>query len=120
MGYGLAGALVTVVVAFPMAFLAVRHASWFSKLLELSNYVTSSMPGIVVGLAFVTVSHPHGSRDLPERLRAAGAAYVLLFLPRALVNLRVRARPGAARTRGGGPLAGPVARRWRSSGSPCG
>ncbi len=48
--------LATTVVAFPMAYLAVRHPSWFSKALELSNYVTSSMPGIVVGLAFVTVS----------------------------------------------------------------
>ena len=37
------------VVAFPMAYLAVRHPSWFSKALELSNYITSSMPGIVVG-----------------------------------------------------------------------
>ncbi|MFL4472713.1 ABC transporter permease [Paeniglutamicibacter sp. MACA_103] len=87
MGYGLGGALVTVVVAFPMAFLAVRHANWFSKLLELSNYVTSSMPGIVVGLAFVTVA----IRLVPGIYQSAYvllAAYVLLFLPRALVNLR--------------------------------
>jgi iron(III) transport system permease protein len=87
MGYGLGGALVTVVVAFPMAFLAVRHASWFSKLLELSNYVTSSMPGIVVGLAFVTVA----IRMVPGIYQSAYvllAAYVLLFIPRALVNLR--------------------------------
>ncbi len=87
MGYGLAGALLTSVVAFPMAFLAVRHPSWFSKLLELSNYVTSSMPGIVVGLAFVTVS----IRLVPGIYQSAYvllAAYVLLFLPRALVNLR--------------------------------
>ncbi|GAA1497385.1 ABC transporter permease [Paeniglutamicibacter kerguelensis] len=87
MGYGLAGALLTCVVAFPMAFLAVRHPSWFSKLLELSNYVTSSMPGIVVGLAFVTVS----IRLVPGIYQSAYvllAAYVLLFLPRALVNLR--------------------------------
>ncbi|MGL3806349.1 ABC transporter permease [Paeniglutamicibacter sp. R2-26] len=87
MGYGLAGALLTCIVAFPMAFLAVRHPSWFSKLLELSNYVTSSMPGIVVGLAFVTVS----IRLVPDLYQSAYvllAAYVLLFLPRALVNLR--------------------------------
>ncbi|UZX01868.1 iron ABC transporter permease [Arthrobacter sp. CDRTa11] len=87
LGYGLAGALVTTVVAFPMAYLAVRHPSWFSKSLELSNYVTSSLPGIVVGLAFVTVS----IRLVPGVYQTAGvlvAAYVLLFLPRALVNLR--------------------------------
>ena len=87
LAYGLAGAAVTTVVAFPMAFLAVRHPGWFSKTLELSNYVTSSMPGIVVGLAFVTVS----IRVVPGVYQTAGvliAAYVLLFLPRALVNLR--------------------------------
>jgi iron(III) transport system permease protein len=87
LGYGLAGAVVTTVVAFPMAFLAVRHPSWFSKSLELSNYVTSSLPGIVVGLAFVTVS----IRVVPGIYQSTGvlvAAYVLLFLPRALVNLR--------------------------------
>ncbi|MET3140846.1 UNVERIFIED_ORG: iron(III) transport system permease protein [Arthrobacter sp. UYEF2] len=87
LGYGLAGAVVTTAVAFPMAFLAVRHPSWFSKSLELSNYITSSMPGIVVGLAFVTVS----IRVFPGVYQTAGvliAAYVLLFLPRALVNIR--------------------------------
>ncbi|WP_248762887.1 iron ABC transporter permease [Pseudarthrobacter sp. SSS035] len=87
LGYGLAGAVVTTAVAFPMAFLAVRHPSWFSKSLELSNYVTSSLPGIVVGLAFVTVS----IRLVPGVYQTAGvlvAAYVLLFLPRALVTLR--------------------------------
>ncbi|CAH0280923.1 Sulfate transport system permease protein CysW [Arthrobacter sp. Bi83] len=87
LGYGLAGAVATTAVAFPMAYLAVRHAGWFSKALELSNYVTSSMPGIVVGLAFVTVS----IRLIPDLYQTAGvliAAYVLLFLPRALVNIR--------------------------------
>jgi iron(III) transport system permease protein len=87
LSYGLAGALATTVVAFPMAYLAVRHPGWFSKSLELSNYVTSSLPGIVVGLAFVTVS----IRVVPGIYQTAGvlvAAYVLLFLPRALVNLR--------------------------------
>jgi iron(III) transport system permease protein len=86
-GYGLAGAVATVVVAFPMAYLAVRHPSWFSKSLELSNYITSSMPGIVVGLAFVTVT----IRLAPAAYQTSGvlvAAYVLLFVPRALVNLR--------------------------------
>jgi iron(III) transport system permease protein len=87
LGYGLAGAVATTVVAFPMAYLAVRHPGWFSKSLELSNYITSSLPGIVVGLAFVTVS----IRVVPGMYQTAGvlvAAYVLLFLPRALVNLR--------------------------------
>lgn len=84
--YGAVGALVTTIVAFPMAYLAVRRPSWFSKMLELSNYITSPFRESV-GLAFVTVS----IRVLPGVYQTAGvliAAYVLLFLPRALVNLR--------------------------------
>ncbi len=87
LGLGLAGAVAATVVAFPMAYLAVRHPGWFSKSLELSNYITSSMPGIVVGLAFVTVA----INVMPDLYQTTGllvAAYVLLFIPRALVNLR--------------------------------
>jgi len=65
----------------------VRHPSWFSKALELSNYITSSLPGIVVGLAFVTVSIK-AAPDLYQTSALLVAAYVLLFLPRALVNIR--------------------------------
>ncbi|MDQ4489933.1 iron ABC transporter permease [Sinomonas sp. ASV486] len=85
--FGLLGAIVTTIVAFPLAFLAVRYPGWLSRALELSNYVTSSMPGIVLALAFVTVS----LRAIPAVYQTTGllvAAYVLLFLPRALVNLR--------------------------------
>nr|WP_229232917.1 iron ABC transporter permease [Corynebacterium cyclohexanicum] len=84
---GLLGAIVTTVVAFPLAFLADRYAGWLSRALELANYVTSSMPGIVLALAFVTVA----LRAVPGVYQTTGllvAAYVLLFLPRALVNLR--------------------------------
>ncbi len=87
LGYGLAAALATTVVAFPMAYLAVRKPGWFSKSLELSNYITSSMPGIVVGLAFVTVSI-RVAPGLYQTSMLLLAAYVLLFLPRALVNIR--------------------------------
>jgi iron(III) transport system permease protein len=87
LGYGVLAAAVTVVAAFPLAFLAVRRPGWFTKTLEASNYVTSAMPGIVVGLAFVTVS----IRVFPGVYQTAGVlvvAYALLFLPRALVSLR--------------------------------
>ncbi|MCU1434387.1 MAG: iron transporter permease [Pseudarthrobacter sp.] len=87
LGLGLAGAVAATVVAFPMAYLAVRHPGWFSKSLELSNYITSSMPGIVVGLAFVTVAI-NVAPDIYQTTGLLVAAYVLLFIPRALVNIR--------------------------------
>ncbi|NKX52559.1 ABC transporter permease subunit, partial [Arthrobacter deserti] len=87
LGFGVAGALVTVVLAFPVAWLAVRHPGRFTKLLEGTNYITSSLPGIVVALAFVSVTISL-VRPLYQTVPVAIAAYVLLFLPRALVNLR--------------------------------
>ncbi|WP_307857652.1 iron ABC transporter permease [Paenarthrobacter sp. DKR-5] len=87
LGYGVAGALATTLVAFPMAYLAVRHRGLFSRVLEASNYVTSSMPGIVVALAFVTIAIK-AAPDLYQTTFLLVAAYVLLYLPRSLVNLR--------------------------------
>ncbi|GLB68614.1 ABC transporter permease [Arthrobacter mangrovi] len=87
LAFGLAGALLTVLLAFPIAWLAVRYPSWFTKLLEGTNYITSSLPGIVVALAFVTVAVGY-LRPLYQTVPLVIAAYVLLFLPRALVNLR--------------------------------
>ncbi|WP_422936540.1 ABC transporter permease [Sinomonas sp. P47F7] len=84
---GLLGALATVVAAFPLTWLVVRFPGWLSKTLELANYVTSSMPGIVLALAFVTVAL-HAIPDIYQTTLLLVAAYVLLFLPRALVSLR--------------------------------
>nr|WP_264669656.1 iron ABC transporter permease [Arthrobacter sp. VKM Ac-2550] len=87
LGFGVAGALLTVVLAFPVAWLAVRYPGWFTKMLESTNYITSSLPGIVVALAFITVAI-NFARPLYQTVPLVIAAYVLLFLPRALVNLR--------------------------------
>ena len=87
LGYGLVGALATTVVSFPLAYMAVRHPGRASKILEGINYISSSMPGIVVALALVTVT----IRVTPGIYQTAVvlvAAYALLFMPRALVNLR--------------------------------
>jgi iron(III) transport system permease protein len=84
---GLLGAVATTAAAFPLSWLAVRFSGWLSKSLELANYVTSSMPGIVLALAFVTVA----LRMVPDIYQSTLLliiAYVLLFLPRALVSLR--------------------------------
>jgi iron(III) transport system permease protein len=87
LAYGLTGAVVTVVAAFPIAWLAVRSGGRFARFLEGSNYITSSMPGIVVALAFVTVTI-NIAYPLYQTAPVVIAAYALLFLPRALVNLR--------------------------------
>lgn len=82
-----AAAAVTTVAAFPFAWLAVRYSGAFARTVEGANFVTSSMPGIVTALALVTVA----IRFVPPLYQTAVlvlCAYVLMFLPRALVSLR--------------------------------
>ncbi len=87
LGYGLAGAAVTTVLAFPLAYLVIRHPGPVSKVLEAANYISSSMPGIVVALALVTIT-VHNLPAIYQTSIVLVAAYALLFMPRALVNLR--------------------------------
>jgi iron(III) transport system permease protein len=85
--YGVAGGLVACVAAFPVAFLAVRFPGRMVRVLESVTYVTSSLPALVTALAFVTVT----IRFVPPLYQTSGlvvAAYVVVFLPRAVVNLR--------------------------------
>lgn len=85
--FGVTGAVVACVLAFPIAWISIRHRGRFARFLEGATYISSSLPGIVVALALVTVTiryvHP-----LYQTVTVVIAAYCLLFLPRALVNLR--------------------------------
>lgn len=85
--YAGVAALVTCLAALPVVWLAVRHPSWWSKALESATFVCSSLPGIVVGLAFVALA----IRLVPALYQTSAvlvAAYVVLFLPRAVAGLR--------------------------------
>nr|WP_308192196.1 iron ABC transporter permease [Mycobacterium sp. MYCO198283] len=78
---------VATAMAFPVAWVAVRHRGPLARLVEGANFVTSSLPGIVIALALVTVA----IRWAPPLYQTVGivvAAYVLMFLPRALVSVR--------------------------------
>jgi iron(III) transport system permease protein len=80
-------ALLTTVAAFPFAWVAVRFTGVFARFVEGANFITSSMPGIVTALALVTVA----IRFAPPLYQTAAlvvCAYVLMFMPRALVSLR--------------------------------
>ncbi len=82
------GALLTTCAALPIAWLSVRAPSRFQKLLEGINYVASALPGIVVALALVTLCIRY-TRPLYQTVFTVLLAYLLMFLPRALVSLRV-------------------------------
>ncbi|OBI84811.1 iron ABC transporter permease [Mycobacterium sp. E740] len=86
-GLASAAAVLTTLLAFPVAWVAVRSSGFLARAVEGANYVTSSLPGIVTALALVTVSI-HFARPLYQSVALIVFAYVLLFMPRALVNVR--------------------------------
>lgn len=80
-------AALTTVLAFPVAWVAVRSNGVLARAVEGANYITSSLPGIVTALALVTVAI-HYVSPLYQSVLLIVFAYVLLFMPRALVNVR--------------------------------
>nr|WP_284231082.1 MULTISPECIES: iron ABC transporter permease [unclassified Mycolicibacterium] len=86
-GLAAVAAAATTVLAFPFAWVAVRYRGFFARVVEGSNFVTSSMPGIVTALALITVAIGVAS-PLYQTISLVLAAYVLMFMPRAMVNLR--------------------------------
>ncbi|MDT5313863.1 MAG: iron(III) transport system permease protein [Mycobacterium sp.] len=86
-GLAAAAAVLTTVLAFPFAWVAVRYRGFFARFVEGANFVTSSMPGIVTALALVTVAIRF-TPPLYQTISLVLAAYVLMFVPRAMVNLR--------------------------------
>jgi len=109
-GLATVAAALTTVLAFPVAWVAVRSSGVLARVVEGANYVTSSLPGIVTALALVTVTI-HAARPLYQSVALIVFAYVLLFIPRALVNVRAglaQVPPGleeASRSLGSSPAA---------------
>ena len=103
-------AVVTTVLAFPVAWVAVRSRGVLARMVEGANYITSSLPGIVTALALVTVAI-HAVPALYQSTALIVFAYVLLFMPRALINVRAglaQVPPGleeASRSLGSSPSA---------------
>ncbi len=87
LGLAAVAAAVTTAMALPTGWLAVRARGRITTLLERSTYLGSSLPGIVVALALVTVSiraTPWLYQTVPVLL----VAYAILFLPRAIITVR--------------------------------
>lgn len=102
--------LVTVVAAFPVAWLVGRRRSILSVAFERATYLASSLPGVVVALALVTLTVRY-ARPVYQTSALLVIAYGTLFIPRAMVTIRsaiAHAPPElseAARALGRGPLA---------------
>ena len=86
-GLGLAGALLTTLAAVPMAWLSIRSPGRLQRVLEACNYLVGSLPGVVVALALVTVT-VRVALPIYQTVVTVLLAYLLMFLPRALISLR--------------------------------
>ena len=80
-----AGAVLATVAAVPMAWLSIRTPGRLQRVLEGGNYLAGSLPGVVVALALVTVTV---RLPIYQTVVTLLLAYVMLFLPRALISLR--------------------------------
>jgi iron(III) transport system permease protein len=83
----IAGALLATVAAIPMAWLSIRKPGRLQRVLEATNYTVGSLPGVVIALALVTLT-VRFMLPLYQTLVTILIAYVLMFLPRAIISLR--------------------------------
>jgi len=86
-GLGLVAAVLTTVLAIPVAWLSVRHHGRIATVLERSTYFASALPGIVVALALVTITIRF-AQPFYQTGPVLVLAYVILFVPLAMVNVR--------------------------------
>mgnify|MGYP001025613688 CR=1 FL=1 len=84
---GILGAVVTIILAAPAAWLTVRHPGRGARLLEGAGYLASSLPGIIIALALVTVTI-RLAPPLYQTVSTVVVAYAIMFMPRAMVALR--------------------------------
>lgn len=95
LGYGIAGAIVTTLLALPLGFLATHYRGALVTLLERTAYLAQGVPGIVIALAIVALA-VHAVNPLYQTAALLVIAYAILFLPLALVSVRaafVQAQP---------------------------
>jgi iron(III) transport system permease protein len=82
-----AGGMLATIAAAPMAWLSVRAPGRLQRLLEACHYYVGSLPGVVVALALVSITVKL-VLPLYQTFATLLLAYVLLFLPRAMIGLR--------------------------------
>jgi iron(III) transport system permease protein len=81
------GGILTTLAATPMAWLSIRAPSRLQRLLEATNYIVGSVPGVVTALGLVTIAISFAP-FVYQTIVTIVAAYVVMFLPRALISMR--------------------------------
>lgn len=83
----IAGGVLATIAAAPMAWLSVRAPGRLQRIFEACHYYVGSLPGVVVALALVTIT-VRLMLPLYQTFATLFVAYIMLFLPRAMVGLR--------------------------------
>jgi iron(III) transport system permease protein len=86
-GLGVASALVAVVLALPVAVLAVRYRGALSTALERATYLSFALPDLVAAIA-LSYAASHYARFLLGSVTLLVLADAMLFVPFAVVALR--------------------------------
>lgn len=86
-GLSFTAAVLAVVLCLPVAVIAARRSTWFSRLAETGALAGFALPGLVVALSLVFLA----TRSAPfayQTLALVVVAYVVRFLPEALSSAR--------------------------------
>lgn len=114
---GLLAAVITVALALPIGILAARHRGRLVSAIETLGFTGHALPGIVVALSLVYFTL-RVTPTLYQGLAALIAAYIVLFLPKAIgatrssVELVPPSLPAVARTLGRRPITAQMATTW--------
>ena len=81
------GGILTTLAATPMAWLSIRTPNRLQRLLEATNYIVGAVPGVVTALGLVTIAISFAP-FVYQTIVTIVAAYVVMFLPRALISMR--------------------------------
>lgn len=85
--FGLLAAVVTTLLALPLAYLLARYPGRLATFLERTAFVAQGVPGLVIALAIVSLA-VRALTPLYQGTTLLIVAYAILFLPLALVSVR--------------------------------
>jgi iron(III) transport system permease protein len=85
--YAILGAIVACLAALPIAWMSTRTPNALQRNLETLHFYVGALPGVIVALALVAIT-VRLALPLYQTVATVVIAYVLLFLPRAIVAVR--------------------------------
>lgn len=88
LGVGFLAGVVTVALAFPLAWLVVRHPGRFAGISERISFLGYALPGIVIAIAFVYFGANFAS-PIYGTMGILVLAYAVRFLPQAVAAERL-------------------------------